>query len=165
MVLRSWWKAQILSEKSYFWAKPLDPIHGGAICGLGRSIGPFEKGNFVMSSKPRYNVNANPSATDLLIGDGDSRLVFYRSPKGIPMVKVVSPNTDGSVSFYSRGPNRNGSKLTQKLAREAGLRARQRYTLQRQGANGVYRLVEHSRIGNKAKTFAEPIISVSLTNS
>lgn len=119
-----------------------------------------------MSVKPRYNVNANTAATKTLtalVEGGNTRLVFTKSDTGT-RVRVVPEGTEGSVSFYSRGANRNGSKLTQKAARAAGLRARQRYVLKKGGKNW-FRLEEHSRIGKKSVRTDEPVIAVSLTNS
>lgn len=119
-----------------------------------------------MSVSPRYNVNANRAATKALSGliEGENvRLVFAKSDKGT-RVQVVPEDTTGSVSFYSRGTNRNGSKLTQKAARAAGIRAKQRYALKKGGKNW-FRMIPHSRIGKTPLHTEEPLISVSLTKS
>ena len=113
----------------------------------------------------RFNINANPAATALLKAGGKPgsnpvRLVFEPN-------RVVRPTTNQTqgVSFYPRGPNRNGSKLTEALAKSTGVKPGTRYLVVKNSGKRVFELVQHSKVSGKARSFAVPLITVSATNS
>jgi hypothetical protein len=115
----------------------------------------------------RYHVNINSAAVELL---GDASRIILRPYAGntkLPGAKTMlrpSSDTDQGVSLYHRD-RRASTKITEALARETGLRARQRYTLKRQGRNSFV-LVPHSRIGNgKPRKFDEPMVTVTRSNT
>lgn len=113
----------------------------------------------------RYVLHFNPQATSLL-GATDSTIEFAKIAKPLKngATTKVRVGTGGSHQFTARDEynTRFGAAVSESVAREAGLRGRKRYTLERSGSSGWFNLVPHSNIGKKVQRIDGPGVSVSI---
>ncbi len=114
----------------------------------------------------RYVLHFNPEGTETLLGKGGDSLEFVKLPKSLTSgatTKVrVSYTSDIPFTARDNTGNRYGAAVSETTAKTAGLKGRQRYTLQKSGSAGWFNLVPHSRIGKKAKRIGEAGVSVSV---
>jgi hypothetical protein len=113
----------------------------------------------------RLVLHFNPEGTALLGTKGDS-IEFVKLPKVLNngATTKVRVSNSGIIPFTARDETRNryGAAVSETTAKTAGLRGRQRYTLQKSGSAGWFNLVPHSRIGKKSKRIGEAGVSVSV---
>lgn len=114
----------------------------------------------------RYVLHFNPEGTTALLSNNGDSLEFAKLPKALKNGATTKVRVSylGETLFTARDDtgNRFGAAISEGTAKTAGLKGRQRYTLQRSGSVGWYNLVPHSRIGKKAKRIGEAGVSVSV---
>ena len=114
----------------------------------------------------RYVLHFNPEGTALLSSKSGGSLEFVKLPKALKngATTKVRVSNIGTVPFTPRDEtlNRYGAAVSETTAKTAGLKGRQRYTLQKSGTVGWFNLVPHSRIGKVAKRIGEAGVSVSV---
>lgn len=114
----------------------------------------------------RYVLHFNPEGTQTLLSRKGDSLEFVKLPKALTngATTKVRVSYSSDIPFTPRDDtgNRYGAAVSETVAKTAGLKGRQRYTLQKSGSAGFFNLVPHSRIGKKAKRIGEAGVSVSV---
>ena len=114
----------------------------------------------------RYVLHFNPEGTSTLLSRNGDSLEFVKLSRALnngATTKVrVSKNSDITFTQRDETGNRYGAAVSESTAKTAGLKGRQRYTLQKSGTVGWFNLVTHSRIGKKAVRIGEAGVSVSV---
>ena len=115
----------------------------------------------------RYVLHFNPEGTNL-VGNG-STIEFAKLPKALASgaTTKVRISEGGDIPFTARDTHetRYGATVSATVAKAAGLRGKQRYTLVAAGKSGWFNLVPHSRIsGGRARRIDGPGVSVSTIN-
>ena len=113
----------------------------------------------------RYVLHFNPEGTSLL-GTDKGTIEFAKIPKALKngATTKVRVSEGGSHKFTKRDEygTRFGAAVSEGVAREAGLKGRKRYTLERAGKSEWFNLVPHSNIGKKTKRIDGAGVSVSI---
>lgn len=114
----------------------------------------------------RYVLNFNPEGSTTLLNGPEGLVEFKKLPKALKngATTAVRLSDDGVHPLTPRDEvgNRLGTVVSERMAREAGLKGRKRYTLAPAGNQGWYNLVPHSNIGKKARRIDGPGVSVSI---
>jgi len=113
----------------------------------------------------RYVLHFNPEATNLLGTDGGN-IEFTKLPKPLKngATTRVRLSESGKHKFTPRDKhgNRFGACISQGVAKEAGLKGKKRYTLERSGKSEWFNLIPHSNIGKKVRRIDGAGLSVSI---
>jgi hypothetical protein len=113
----------------------------------------------------RFILHFNPQATQLL-GTDQSTIEFAKLAKPLQngATTKVRISDSGKHAFTPRDSygNRYGACISKAVAKEAGLKGRQRYTLHESGKSGWFNLVPHSAIGKKVRRIDGAGLSVSI---
>lgn len=113
----------------------------------------------------RFVLHFNPEATSLLGTDGKTiEFTKLQKPLQNGATTRVRLSESGKHAFTPRDKhgNRYGACVSQAVAKEAGLKGRKRYTLQRSGKSEWFNLVPHSNIGKKVRRIDGAGLSVSV---
>ena len=113
----------------------------------------------------RYVLHFNPEATTLL-GTSGGLIEFskLRSPLKNGATTKVRVGVAGSHAFTPRDSYRTryGAAVSETVAKEAGLKGRKRYKLEKSGNSGWFNLVPDSNIGKRTKRIDGAGVSVSI---